>query len=167
PEQMREVGRGLELPAQAALDQAHATVRVVGRELGQRFADVGAGEMSGELLGGQRLFGSEQRCLDGPDELVGTAHAATRRKCSGPKVASCLSSALPSRASSSAATKLEASAERLSLGSACAGRKSRSSIQSSLTPSNAETRSSAASSVITMRSRTMCTTGSLRALTWA
>ena len=52
------------------------------------------------------------------------------------------------------------------LGSACAGRKSFSSIQSILTPSIAETRASAESSVITIRSRTMWTTGWVRALTW-
>ena len=50
-----------------------------------------------------------------------------------------------------AATKDEASAERLSSGEAWGGRKSRISIHSSVTPSIAETRSSAESSVITGR----------------
>ena len=57
--------------------------------------------------------------------------------------------------------------ERSSRGSAPTGRKSRSSIQSSFTPSSAETRSIAESSVMTIRSRTMWTTGSVRAFTVA
>ena len=41
----------------------------------------------------------------------------------------------------------------------------RKAFQSILTPSIAETRDSAESSVITIRSRTICTTGAVRALT--
>src|SRR6185437_2116136 len=96
-------------------------------------AHVGAAEVGGKFLRRQRLFRGEQRCLDAADKVIhhpdnpvpveGTAF--TRRKCSGPKASSCRSSALPSRASSSAARKLEASAERLRRLSAFAGRKSR------------------------------------------
>ena len=121
-----------------------------------------------QRLGAHRLLVGEQGCLDRAGQLVGVlAHAGTRRRCIGPNTSSWRISALPSRASSSAATKLEASAERVSRGSAPTGKKSRSSIHTSLTPSIAETRSIAESSVMTMRSRTMCTTGSLRALTTA
>src|SRR5690606_29808063 len=131
-------------------------------QLRQRRANVGPAQMGGKLLRRQRLFGGEQRRFHRAHQIRGQignrivrpAHAFTALSRNGPKVCSCAISALPSRASSSAATKLEASADRRKRGSAHApscegGRKSRSSIQSSVTPSIAETRESALSSVIT------------------
>src|SRR5690606_3887505 len=168
PEEMREIGRGQELPAPAALDQLHPAVAIMRLELAQRGADVGLAQVRRERIRAHRLLGGEKRRLDRANEGGERfAHAGIRRRWSGPKISSCRISALPRRASSSAARKLEASAERLSRGSAPTGRKSRSSIQSSFTPSSAETRSIAESSVITIRSRTMCTTGSVRAFTVA
>jgi hypothetical protein len=52
PQEVGEVGRGLELPALAALDQPNAAVGVVHLQRCQCLTHVGAAQMRGELLDG-------------------------------------------------------------------------------------------------------------------
>ncbi len=120
PEQMREIGCGLEVPALAALHQADTAIGIMVRQFAQARTDLAqrrVSEKTRQRLRAHRLLGSEQRRLHPAHQIV-HAHARMRRRRSGPKTSSCASSARPIFASSSAATKLEASAERRSRGSA-------------------------------------------------
>jgi uncharacterized membrane-anchored protein len=118
---MREIGRGLEMPAPPSLDKLDAAGGIIARERAKRRLDVGArraAERFAQPGGVERLLGSEERGFDGAGERLHRRCYPALRSRSGPKISSCASSARPSRASSSAATKLEASALRRSAGSA-------------------------------------------------
>src|SRR5688500_587130 len=115
---MREVGRGLEMPAPAALDQVDAATGIMLGQLRQRRGDVAVAGVVGNLLGAERNRGGEQRRFHRADEFL---HHEVRSKM-GANASSWAMSTRPRRASSSAATKLDARAERRNCGSCVAGR---------------------------------------------
>src|SRR5205085_5299000 len=117
---------------------------------------------------GHRLRSGEQHRLDRAGELVRALHAGTLAagafRYSGAKGDFWRSSTLPCRASSSAATKLEARADLRKMPCAVSGRQVSITLQSIRSPTRRDTRSSATSSVITGRLATICITGRVRAL---
>src|SRR5689334_5600111 len=110
---MGEIGRGLEVPAPAALNQFNAAALVIRRELAERDLDLPVADMLRDFVDRQRLRRGEQGGFDRSQQLV--HHAAL--SLIGAKASSCAMSRRPRRASSSAARKLEASAERRNCGS--------------------------------------------------
>ena len=96
------------MPAAAALDQFDAPAGVDFRKRLQRRRDVALTGVTLDVLDGQRLGRGENRRFNCPGELV---HQAARTF-SGVNGPSCRMSSRPRRASSSAATKLDARAER-------------------------------------------------------
>src|SRR4051794_6467173 len=162
PQKVREVWRGLEMPAPAALHELDAAPFVMLGELPKRDFDLAFADVLGQLLDAERLGRGEQGCLESADQLV--HHAATLRwmGANGPSWAI---SSRPRRASSSAARKLEANAERRNCGSCVTGRKLSRTVQSRAMPIILPTRSIASSSVITDRAWTTCSAGCVRART--
>src|SRR6185437_10496395 len=116
-----------------------------------------------DLLRAHRLGGGEQHGFHGAHVVRRLVHAALTQ--SGSNGAFWSSWTLPSRASSSAATKLEASADLRNSSSSVSGRKDSSRVHSSRVPTIRSTRCSASSSVITGRRATTWKTGSVRART--
>src|SRR4051812_38454762 len=108
---MSEVGCGLEMPAPAALDQFDPAPLVMRCQLAQRDLDTPLADMLGDLLDAQRFGRGEQGRFDGPRQLV---HHAAFLSLIGENGSSWAISSRPSRASSSAARKLDAKADRRS-----------------------------------------------------
>src|SRR5690348_7980159 len=127
---MGQIRRSLEMPTPAALDQFDPAPLVLRRKLSQRDVDLALSDMLGDLLERERLGGGEQRGFDRAHEVV--HHAAF--SLIGAKGSSCAMSRRPRRASSSAATKLDASAERRNCGSWLGGRKLSRNVQSRAVP---------------------------------
>src|SRR5690242_4025325 len=115
---MRKIGRGLEVPAPATLDEFNAAPLVTCHELAERNLDLALADMLRDFVDRQRLRRGEQSRFDGSQQLV--HHAAL--SLIGAKASSCAMSSRPRRASSRAARKLEASAERRNCGSWVEGR---------------------------------------------
>ena len=107
---MGKVGRSLEMPSPAALDQFDPATGVMFGKRRQRARDIALPRVDRDLVERQRLLRREQRRLDRAEIFV-VAHAARRTRSSA-KGASWSRSTRPCRASSRAATKLLASAER-------------------------------------------------------
>ena len=63
-EDMGEVGRGLEMPAPAALDQLDAMAGVALGQRGQRRLDIAFADIGGDVLDAERRVGGEQRRFD-------------------------------------------------------------------------------------------------------
>src|SRR5688572_16211774 len=124
------------MPAAAALDQVDAAAGIMLGELGQRRGDVAIAGIVGDFLDAERRCRSEQRGFHRPGKLVQPEliHHDVRSKM-GANASSWAMSTRPRRASSSAATKLEARAERRNCGSWVGGRNASRCVQSSLVPS--------------------------------
>src|SRR5690348_5505904 len=159
--QVGEVRRGLEMPAAAALDQLDPAALVTGGKLAERDLDRPLPDMLCDLFDAQRLGRGKEGCFDRAHQLVHQAALSLI----GANGSSCAMSRRPRRASSSAATKLEASAERRNCGSWLGGRKLSRKVQSSAMPIIFETRSIASSRVMTARAWTTCIAGWVRART--
>jgi hypothetical protein len=85
---VREIGRGLEMPPSAALDEVDPARLVVCAEPSERLAHVGNGgiaEVARERFGGQRLPGGEQRRLYGAIKPIRIVNFG--RHCETPKAA--------------------------------------------------------------------------------
>ena len=77
PKDVRQVRRGLEMPAPAALDQLDPAPGIMAFELGQRRRHVDAvADIERDIRGAQRLRRREQGRLDRPQRVRKLAHAA-------------------------------------------------------------------------------------------
>src|SRR6476659_2468677 len=108
---MGKIGSGLQMPAPTPLDEFDAATLILLDKLAEREIHVALPDMLGDFIHGQRARGREQRRFNGAHQLV--HQAATFRRI-GAKASSWSISRRPLRASSSAARKLEASADRRS-----------------------------------------------------
>src|SRR6185503_2608170 len=158
---MREIGRRLEMPAAAALDEFDAAPFILGGKPSERDLDLAFADVLGDFLDRQGRGGREQSRFDRAHQLVHQAALSLI----GANGSSCAMSRRPRRASSSAARKLDASAERRNCGSWLDGRKLSRKVQSSAIPIILLTRSMASSRVITARAWTTCIAGWVRART--
>src|SRR5207248_1096856 len=159
--QVCEIGRRLEVPAPAALDQLDPPAFIMRREVAERDLHVAVADMLDDFVDAERRRRGEQGGFDGAGEFVHYAALSLM----GANASSCANSRRPLRASSSIARKLDANADRRNCGSCVWGRKLSSTVQSSTAPIIRESRSSASSSVSTARAWTTCIAGCVRART--
>src|SRR5512139_3078245 len=160
---VRKVGRRLKVPATAPLDQFDSVPGVAFGKTGKRGPDVAFPDVSRDVVKAERRFRGKYRCFDCAFE--GVHYPTAFRTSTSPKISACSMWSRPCRASSSAATKLLASADFRYCGSLVSGRNASSVVQSSAWPSSAATRWIASSSVITARWATTCMAGAVRAFT--
>src|SRR5690349_15611845 len=118
-QQMGEIRRGLEMPASPAFDELDAAAFIVGGELAKRDLDLSFAHVLGDFVDRQRLRRGEEGGFDRSQQLVHQAALSLI----GAKASSCAISSLPRRASSRAARKLDARADRRNCGSWVEGRK--------------------------------------------
>src|SRR3546814_6288943 len=129
------------MPAPAPLDQIDAAPRIMGAQCRKRGSQVARlPHVELQFARRQRLFRHEQHRLHRAKEIIlfldhnrrpAVVSGTAARRNMGSKIPSCWISSRPCRASSSAATKLLASADR-AIGPSCPlGRKASSAVQSS------------------------------------
>ena len=76
PQDMSEVGGGLEMPAAAALDQLDAAAGIMAGKLGKRRGDVALADMERDVGGVSGSSAREQGRLDRAQGVVELPHAA-------------------------------------------------------------------------------------------
>src|SRR5215204_5874970 len=159
---MGQVRRGLEMPASTTLDQFDTVSDIAFGQAGKCRFDIAVAGIARNFLNAERLIRRKDSGFNRTEEFVHQAALRTKSSANG---SGCSISSLPWRASSSAATKLDANADRRYCRSLVTGRNASNVVQSSAWPSSAATRWIASSKVMTARCATTCIAGAVRAFT--